>query len=265
MSQRLEGKAAIVTGGGAGIAEAVCLRLAADGASVLLVDLDAEAGEDTARAIGAQGGTAVFVQGDVTAAADASRVVERCVEEFGRVDVLANVVGGSKPMHSVVDLPEEDWRELLDFNLTSTFLMSKFAIPKIAEAGGGAIVNVSSGAGVSGMPLNPGYCAAKGGVINLTRNIALDYAADGIRCNCVAPGAIAVRPREARAESMAAREIEYPQARTIEEVEALHALGRMGTPEEIAEVVAFLASEHSSFITGATLVADGGLTIQVLA
>jgi NAD(P)-dependent dehydrogenase (short-subunit alcohol dehydrogenase family) len=133
------------------------------------------------------------------------------------------------------------------------------------EGGGGRIVNIASVQGFTAHRRAAAYNAAKGGVINLTRNIALDYASDGIRCNCIAPGAIAVRPREARAEAMAAREIEYPQARTIEEVEALHALGRMGTPEEIAGAVAFLASEQSSFITGATLVADGGLTIQVLA
>lgn len=248
MSQRLEGKAAIVTGGGAGIAEAVCLRLAADGASVLLVDLDAEAGEDTARAIGAQGGTAVFVQGDVTAAADASRVVERCVEEFGRVDVLANVVGGSKPMHSVVDLPEEDWRELLDFNLTSTFLMSKFAIPKIAEAGGGAIVNVSSGAGVSGMPLNPGYCAAKGGVIALTKAMAIDHASQNIRVNCVAPGPV-LTPLMQRNRT--------PEE--IAEFASLNPLNRVGLPTELADTIAYLASDEASFITGQTINVDGGV------
>ena len=174
MTARFEGKAAIVTGGGSGIAQAVCLNMAAEAALVVVADIAPEAGRETVRMVEEQGGVARYVEGDVTVAADCERIVAAAVDALGRLDILANVAGGSLPQYTVADLPEEEWRQLLDLNLTSVFLMSKYAVPRIGEAGGGAIVNVSSGAGVSGMPLNPGYVAAKGGVIALTKAMALD-------------------------------------------------------------------------------------------
>ena len=248
MTVRFEDRVALVTGGGSGIAQAVSMRFAADGASVAIADIDAAAAAETARAIEEAGGSTTVIEGDVTVAADAERIVAETIEAFGRLDILANVVGGSLPQFSVVDLPEEEWRELLEMNLTSVFLMSKYAIPHIAEAGGGAIVNVSSGAGVSGQPLKPGYVAAKGGVIALTKGMALDHAAQNIRVNCVAPGPV-LTPLMRR-------------NRTPEEIEGfgrLNPLGRVGLPDELADAITYLASDQASFITGQTVNVDGGV------
>lgn len=153
----------------------------------------------------------------------------------------------------------------LDATLSSVFYGAKYAIPHMLQRGGGAIVNIASVQGLVAHRRSAAYNAAKGGVINLTRNIALDYGADGIRCNAICPGAIESHPLADRAEAMASRQIEYPEARTIEEVQAMHALGRVGTPDEIASVAAFLVSDEASFMTGAAVVADGWLTVQVLA
>ncbi len=248
MTVRFEDKVALVTGGGSGIAQAVSLRFAADGASVAVADIDPDAARATVATIAEQGGTATVIEGDVTSSAGAERIVAETVAAFGRLDILANVVGGSLPQFSVVDLPEAEWRDLLELNLTSVFLMSKYAIPHIAEAGGGAIVNVSSGSGVSGQPLNPGYVAAKGGVIALTKGMALDHAAQNIRVNCVAPGPV-LTPLMRR-------------NRTPEEIEGfgrLNPLGRVGLPEELADAITYLASDQASFITGQTVNVDGGV------
>jgi NAD(P)-dependent dehydrogenase (short-subunit alcohol dehydrogenase family) len=248
MTARFDGKTAIVTGGGSGIAQAVCLNMAASAAMVTVADIAVEAGRETVSMIKEQGGTAHYVEGDVTAAADCERIVAEAIKTFGRLDILANVAGGSLPQYTVTDLPEEEWRQLLDLNLTSVFLMSKYAVPRIAEAGGGAIVNVSSGAGVSGMPLNPGYVAAKGGVIALTKALALDHAAQQIRVNCVAPGPV-LTPLMRR-------------NRTPEEIDgfaALNPLNKVGLPEELADAITYLASDQASFITGQTLNVDGGV------
>ena len=248
MTARFEGKVALVTGGGSGIAQAVCVRFALDGAQVAVADIDADAARETVAAIEEQGGAAIVIEGDVTLAADAERIVAETIKAFGRLDILANVVGGSLPQFSVVDLPEEEWRELLEVNLTSVFLMSKYAVPRIAEAGGGAIVNVSSGSGVSGQALNPGYVAAKGGVIALTKGMALDHADQQIRVNCVAPGPV-LTPLMRR-------------NRTPEEIEGFaqfNPLKKVGLPEELADAITYLASDQASFITGQTLNVDGGV------
>jgi NAD(P)-dependent dehydrogenase (short-subunit alcohol dehydrogenase family) len=248
MAARFRDRVAIVTGGGSGIAQAVCMRLASEEAAVVVADINPEGGEETVSAIRERGGIASYARGDVTVAADCERMIAEAVREYGRLDVLANIAGGSRPQYSVVDLPEEQWRWLVDLNLTSVFLMSKYAIPRIAEAGGGAIVNVSSGAGVSGMPLNPGYVAAKGGVIALTKAMALDHAAQNIRVNCVAPGPV-LTPLMRR-------------NRTPEEIAvfaSLNPLNRVGLPEELADAIVYLASDESSFITAQTINVDGGV------
>ncbi|MDA0365627.1 MAG: glucose 1-dehydrogenase [Chloroflexi bacterium] len=254
---------AIVTGAGHGIGRATALRLAADGYDVVVADIDAARADAAAAEVTAAGGTALAVTVDVAQASQVDAMVARAVAEFGRIDVLVNNAGRGITGRAH-DLSVDDWRTVIDTTLSSVFYGAKYAIPHMLAAGGGRIVNIASVQGFTAHRGAAAYNAAKGGVINLTRNLALDYALDGIRCNCICPGHIRVRPREETATRMAAAEIVYPQARTIEELEALHALGRVGTPEEIADVVAYLASPRASFITGAAIVADGGLTVQVL-
>ena len=186
MSQ-LEGQVAIVTAAGGGIGQATAWLLAERGAAVLAVDIDtAGLAETKAQATG----TLVTLVGDATRWDDAQAAVAAAKREFGKLTILANVVGGSRPGQTVVDMSPEEWTRWVDLNLTSTFLMCKAAIPLMAESGGGSIVNVSSGAGVTGMMKNPAYVAAKGGVIALTRSLAIDHADQHIRANCVAPGPI---------------------------------------------------------------------------
>ena len=211
-----------------------------------MADIDEENGLKTVNSISEQGGQAVFAKGDVTSSADAERLVATAVERFGRLDILANVVGGSRPGQTAVDLPEAEWDRLIKFNLYGTFLMCKYAIPRLIEAGGGAIVNVASGAGINGMPKNPAYCAAKGGVISLTKALAIDHGRDKIRVNCVSPGAVLT-------ELMI-------RNRTPEEIEQLgrmNPLGRLGDPRDLADTILYLASEEASFITGQTISASG--------
>ena len=244
---RFNGKSAIVTGGGSGIGRAVAQALAAEGAAVTIGDISKEMGEETVALIAKGGGMARLALGDVTKSVDVQRIVAECVRAYGKVNVLCNVAGGSKPKDTVVELPEEEWNRLVDWNLTSVFLMCKYAIPEMRKAGGGAIVSVSSGAGVSGMPRNPAYVAAKGGVIALTKALAIDHAGENIRANCVAPGAV-LTPLMQR-------------NRTPEEIKVLgsyNLLKRLGRAEELAQAVIYLASDEASFITGQTINVDGG-------
>ena len=259
-----DGRVAIVTGAGHGIGKAIAVRLAADGYAIVCADIDETNGAAVAASLEADGYAAAFVRTDVADPEAIAAMVEAAVARFGRIDALINNAGIARPGR-VHELDADDWRLVLDTTLSSVFYAAKFAIPHMLEAGGGAIVNIASVQGFVAQRGAAAYNAAKGGVINLTKNIALDYATEGIRCNCICPGAIESHPLDARAEAMARRDIQYPQARTIEELKALHALGRIGTPEEIANVASFLVSDESSFMTGAAVVADGGLTIQVLA
>ncbi len=264
MAHEEHARVAIVTGAGHGIGRAIALRLAADGYAIVCAEIDEASGAAVAASLGEDGHAAAFVRTDVADPQAVEAMVEAAVARFGRIDVMINNAGIARPGR-VHELDPDDWRLVIDTTLSSVFYGAKFAIPHMLATGGGAIVNIASVQGFVAHRGAAAYNAAKGGVINLTRNIALDYATEGIRCNCICPGAIESHPLDARAEAMAGRDIQYPQARTVEEVKALHALGRVGTPEEIANVTAFLVSDQSSFITGAAVVADGGLTIQVLA
>jgi NAD(P)-dependent dehydrogenase (short-subunit alcohol dehydrogenase family) len=239
---------AVVTGAADGIGQATARAFAADGYRLVLVDRN-EAGLEELRAglesPGPATGHEVAV-GDVTDEADAAAIGERAAH-LGGPDVLVNVVGGSRPGKTVVDLTLGEWHELLALNLTSTFLMCRAVLPHMEQAGAGAIVNVSSGAGLRGMRANPAYCAAKAGVVALTRSLAIDHGPSGVRVNCVAPGPV--------------RTPLMRRNRTPDEIAAIGRLsltGRIGEPAEIAAAILWLASDAASYVMGQTIEVDGG-------
>jgi NAD(P)-dependent dehydrogenase (short-subunit alcohol dehydrogenase family) len=239
-----------VTAGADGIGAATALAFAAAGYRVAMVDVDASGLERTAGAAGDPDRVATFVT-DVTDEAAVNEMVAGVVVRFGRVDALVNVVGGSRPGKTVLDLPLAEWQTMLALNLTSTFLCCKAALPHL-EREGGAIVNISSGAGVRGMKANPGYVAAKAGVVGLTKALAIDHGPNGVRVNCIAPGPI--------------RTPLMRRNRTDAEIAGFGKVsitGRIGEPEEIAAAALWLASDGASYVMGQTLDVDGGVAAAV--
>ena len=251
----LAGKVAIVTGGGAagdgiGNGRAACLLLARAGCAVLVVDREAALAERTVAMILADGGRARALAADVTQSAQCKTMVEAALDHFGRVDFLDNNVGiGSRG--SVVDLPESEWQRVMQVNVETMFLASKHAIPAMLKSGSGAIVNVSSISALRPRGLTA-YTTSKGAVIALTRAMAVDHGPQGIRVNCVAPGPMYTPMVYARGMSNAARVQRQKSS----------LLGIEGTGWDVGHAVRFLLSDHARYITGQTLVVDGGVTIQ---
>ena len=252
---RLDQKACLVTGGGSGIGRASCLLFAEEGARIAVADKRREAAEAVAAECIAKGAEAIAVAGDVSKDADARRMVEETVQKFGRLDVLVNNAGYGFA-GTVADTDEEAWDALMAVNVRGVFLCAKHAIPAMAAGGGGAIVNTASVVASIGIRNRAAYCASKGAVAALTRAIAIDHVAEGIRCNAVAPGTIDTPYfDEILRKSPVA-------ADTRKALEARQLLGRLGTPEEIAAGILFLASDESRFATGSILTIDGGMTAQ---
>jgi|DewCreStandDraft_1066081.scaffolds.fasta_scaffold01100_5 NAD(P)-dependent dehydrogenase (short-subunit alcohol dehydrogenase family) len=250
---RLAGKVAIITGAATGIGRATALLFAREGAKVtVMTDKNIVKGEETVALIRQAGGEALFVQGDVAVAADCQRVVRTTVETFGRLDILVNNAAWSRAVPAV-DLSEEDWDRTIAVTLKGPFLMAKYAIPEMIRAGGGSIINISSVNGFFANPAFPAYAAAKGGLNNLTRQLALDYGRFNIRVNAICPGIIA----NERTQAFFA---EHPEEE--EQARRCAPLGRYGWPEDVARAALFFASDESSFATGSIFVLDGGLSIQ---
>jgi len=243
---RLANKAAIVTGAGSGIGRASAIALAREGARVAVVDIQDAAGQQTVESIRQKGGEAVFIHADVSQAEEVKAMAAQVVEQLHSIDILHNNAGVAVRM-PVADQDEEGWDRCIRVNLKSVFLCCKFAIPYM-QAKGGSIINTSSVTGIVGVRNRAAYSTTKGGIVILTRNMALDYARFNIRVNCVCPGFVRTPLMDRLAED--------PER--LRKITELHPLGRLGTPEDVANAVVFLASDESSWITGHALVVDGG-------
>ena len=248
---RLEGKVALITGGNSGIGSATAIRFANEGAAVAITGRNAERGEQVVQEIVANGGDAIFIRSDVRSAEDCRHAVDQTLERFGKIDVLFNNAGVFHPKN-IPDCTEEEWDETIDSSLKGAFLMSKYVLPSMIEQGSGSIIHTSSGWGVLGGDKAAAYCAAKGGLIVMAKAMAIDHGPDGIRVNCVCPGDVLtpMLPDDAAKRGMSWDDYAVGAAD--------RPLGRIGTAEDIANAVLYLASDESSFVTGESLVVDGG-------
>lgn len=255
---RLKGKVAVVTGAASGIGRATAILFGEEGARVMCADIDGDGVKLTARHIVDGGSEGAAIQVDVSQDADAQRMVRETVERWGRLDILFNNAGVEGPEVAVTDLSEEDWDHTIDVNLKGVFLGCKYAIPRMLKAGGGVIINNASVAGLRGIPMSSTYCSSKGGVVLLTKALAVEWGRQGIRVNCVCPGVILTPmvEREIDEELSLARHLTREEI--LERWGRAHPLGRVGTAEEVAKTVLFLASDDASFITGVALPVDGG-------
>lgn len=253
LRMRLLNKVALITGATSGIGEATALLFAKEGAKVALTGRNEKRGNETADLILKGGGQAIFIQMDVSKAADCRLAVEETIDTFGRLDILFNNAGVFIP-HTALDCSEEEWDQQIGVNLKGTFLMSKFALPTMIAQGSGVIINNSSGWGIVGGDSAVAYCASKGGVVLLTKAMAIDHGRQGIRVNCICPGDVntPMLPEDARLRGLEWNKYLAGCAN--------RPMGRIGTPDEIAKAALFLASDDSSFMTGAALVVDGGGT-----
>lgn len=255
---RLRDKVALITGAGSGIGRATAELFAREGAGVVASDIDGTAAAEAADAIEAAGGNAEVVTGDVSSDTDAEALVRTTVESFGKLDIVVNSAGITARNALGPDAaPEEVWDRVIDVNLKGAYLVSRHAAEEMVRGGGGSIINLASIMGTVGYPqwmkqsFNP-YPPSKGGVVQLTKNMAVALAEDGVRVNCICPGFVW--------SGLTERLTSDPE--TLRKLEDLHPMGRLGQPEEVANAALYLASDESSYVTGASLVVDGGYTAR---
>jgi NAD(P)-dependent dehydrogenase (short-subunit alcohol dehydrogenase family) len=249
----LEGKAALVTGGGSGLGRASAIALARAGATVTVADVDEQGGKETAALVSEEaGGEADFVRADVTQADEVEAMVDKAVARWGHLDCALNNAGTTGVSAPTADYSLDDWNRAIALNLTGVFLCLKYELPAMLERGG-AIVNMASGAGLVGFPGLPAYVASKHGVVGLTRAAALEYASQGVRVNAICPGS--TRTPMLEGFMGGDEQVERMMTRAVP-------LGRLGRPQEIAEAVVWLCSDAASFVVGHSLAVDGGSVIQ---
>jgi NAD(P)-dependent dehydrogenase (short-subunit alcohol dehydrogenase family) len=258
MARQLEGKVTLITGGASGIGRATALACAREGATLIIADTQTEGGQHTVHLITEHGGEAIFVQTDVTQATDVEALISQAVARYGRLDCAHNNAGisglgvaGEQPA-LLAEYPEERWHQVMAVNLTGVWLCMRAEITQMLKQGRGAIVNTASAAGLVGLSYGGAYVASKHGVVGLTKTAALEYARQGIRVNCVCPGWIRT--------PMIAPWTTDPELTTM--LVASEPVGRIGTPDEVAEAVVWLCSDAASFVTGHTMAVDGGYVAQ---
>jgi NAD(P)-dependent dehydrogenase (short-subunit alcohol dehydrogenase family) len=247
----LEGKVAMVTGSASGIGRGVSIRLAEMGAFIAVLDIDETGGRESAAEIEARGSEAIFLKCDVRSASACRRAVKTTVQRSGKIDILCNCAGIAI-RKDVIDLTEEEWDLALDVTLKGIYLLSREVVPHMMRSGGGSIINIGSGWSLKGGPRAASYCAAKGGALNLTRAMAIDHGNRNIRVNCVCPGDVETPMLLSECAQLGEDREAFLRAA------ANRPLARVGTPDDIANAVLFLASPMSGWITGAALVVDGG-------
>lgn len=247
---RLENKVALITGAGSGIGRATAELFAKEGAQVVVADYNAESGRLTASSIEDKGGQAIFVEADVSKAADAERMVKAAINAYGRLDILHNNAGIFLKPTPAHELTEDVWDRVFDVNIKGVWLGSKYAVPELIKAGGGAIVNTASMAGIRGRPYTTAYCASKGAVVMFTKTLAIELAPYNIRVNCICPGAV---------NTPLIHNLGITQEQAAWQVLADQPIARFARPEEIARAVLYLACDmESSYVTGHALQIDGG-------
>ena len=260
----MNGKVALVTGGGGGIGRASALTFAKAGAKIVVADLDVESGEQTSRLIIDAGGESLFVKVDVTRATEVEMLVRRTVEHYGQLDYAYNNAGILETLARTADCSEEEWDHTINVNLKGVWLCMKYEIPQMLAQGGGAIVNSASIAGLIGRRRLPAYTASKHGVVGLTKTAALEYITGGIRINAVCPGLIETdmveRTFVGKGDNRLVRRMKKLGAWTL--LKSKQPSGRMGTPQEVADAVVWLCSDAASYVNGHSLVVDGGFVAK---
>jgi len=252
---RLEGKVAIITGGGSGLGQATALLFAREGAKVVIADWAEEGGQETAGMIKNAGGEAIFVKTDVSQSADAQNMVKTTIDTYGQLDILFNNAGIEQIPNATTDeVPEDVWDKVISVNLKGVFLGMKYGIPPMLDRGG-VVINQASVAGIMGISHIASYSASKGGVVQLTRGAAIEYADRNVRVNCICPGYIDTPLRR-----RATLDRTAPKWGDKQPYRPPSPIARQGTPEEVANIALFLASDESSYVTGQAIIVDGGLS-----